>query len=70
MIPPQFDIAADFSESLARVMIDKIWGYIGKSGQFIIPPQFDEAWDFSKGIARVMIDEQERYIDKKGRFIY
>nr|WP_300005823.1 WG repeat-containing protein [Anabaena sp. AL09] len=51
-------------------MIDKIWGYIGKSGQFIIPPQFDEAWDFSKGIARVMIDEQERYIDKKGRFIY
>lgn len=58
------------NEELARVSIEKNYGYINKSGKFVIPAQFNEADDFAEGLARVKIGEQERYIDKNGRFIY
>ena len=36
-IQPQFDEATDFSEGLAAVKIGGKWGFVDKSGKFVIP---------------------------------
>jgi len=46
------------------------WGYIDKSGDYVINPQFDYAWDFSEGLARVRIGDRRGYIDKTGMFVW
>ena len=43
------------------------WGYIDKTGEFIIEPQFDNAAPFSEGLARVQIRKRWGYIDKAGQ---
>ena len=56
----------------------KAWGYIDRSGHYVIPPQFDSAHDFSCGAAAVAQDKdrysdyndlQYDYIDKTGNVI-
>ncbi|QYX32883.1 S-layer homology domain-containing protein [Sphaerospermopsis torques-reginae] len=51
VIPPQFDTADPFVAELARVQKDNQWGYIDKTGKFIIPPTLKEANTFSEGLA-------------------
>jgi hypothetical protein len=48
------------------------WGYIDRTGKFIIRPQFDEAlnMEFSNGLARVKIDGKWGYINKTGKFVW
>ena len=45
------------------------YGFIDKSGKFVIEPQFEFANDFCDGLARVKIDEKWGYIDKSGKFV-
>lgn len=45
--------AGDFSEGLARVLVDSLFGYIDRRGRLVIPPRFERADDFSEGLARV-----------------
>ncbi len=49
------------------------YGYIDKTGHFVINPQFDFAWIFSEGLAAVLIGDEETgkwgYIDKTGHFV-
>lgn len=40
------------------------WGYIDKSGEFIIKPKFDDALDFCDGVAPVEVDDKYGYIVK------
>jgi WG containing repeat len=78
-IRPQFDVAHDFSDGLATVLVVEgdvqKWGYIDTSGTVVIQPQFDQAFDFSEGLAAVVIgsseDEDLRcgFIDKTGRVV-
>ncbi|ECL3693363.1 WG repeat-containing protein, partial [Campylobacter coli] len=44
------------------------WGFIDKSGKFIVKPKFDEAWDFSEGLAAVGLNGKWGFIDKNGEF--
>ncbi|MBP5547417.1 MAG: WG repeat-containing protein [Bacteroidales bacterium] len=44
------------------------WGFIDKTGQFIINPQYDIAGNFIEGLAAVKIDGKFGYIDKNGEF--
>jgi hypothetical protein len=53
---------------LAAVEVNKKYGYIDKTGNFIIKPQFDNAYLFVQGIAKVNIGNKERYINKAGEF--
>ena len=46
----------------------QLWGFIDKSGNFIIEPQFDGAGDFQDGLALVKIDWRRGYIDKAGAY--
>ena len=45
------------------------WGYIDKTGKFIIQPQFDSASNFSEGFASVRMNNKWGYIDKTGKFV-
>ena len=57
---------------LAAVKVGGKWGFIDKTGQFVINPQFDWAWDFSEGLAAVGIGDYKGgswgFIDKSGEY--
>ena len=52
-IAPRYDDALSFSEGLAAVKTDGLWGYIDTKGNTVIPEQFDIAFSFSEGLALV-----------------
>lgn len=64
-----------FSEGLAAVGVAKNnifaqqYGYINKSGKFVIKPIFDEAEPFNRGIAQVNINKKIGFINNKGDFL-
>lgn len=65
----RFDEAGDFSQGLAPVMIDGMWGYVDNSGQISLPAEFQWAGSFSEGLAVVRQDEKIGFIDRSGRFV-
>jgi len=78
VISPRFDGGRGFSEGLAVVyIIDKktyemYFGYIDKSGNYIIKPaNYFNAFDFSGGLALVITQSNQRiYIDKEGKVVW
>jgi len=44
------------------------WGFINRSGEFIINPQFEDADFFSDGLARVRSNGRIGYINRRGDF--
>ncbi len=71
VIPPRFDLAATFSEGLARVYRagdNRKAGFIDPSGEWVIEPRFRSAKSFSDGRAAAM-DPKTRlwgYLDRTG----
>lgn len=55
-----------FSEGLAAVNVNGKWGYIDKSGKYVISPQFSLARSFHEGLAFVGQGDNYGYIDKSG----
>jgi hypothetical protein len=53
---------------LARVRVGEEYGFIDKSGQFVVPLKFTFAGDFSEGLAFVRVGEQAGYINKSGEW--
>jgi len=45
------------------------YGFIDKSGKFVIKPQFDSAESFSEGLAAVGMNSKNGYIDKTGKLV-
>ncbi len=81
-IKAQFDDVGNFSEGLARVAINKNWGFIDTTGTVIInkdilkpeseiqtSPKYDYVSDFSEGLAIVEARQREGYIDKTGNWV-
>ncbi|MGH7823627.1 MAG: WG repeat-containing protein [Candidatus Binatia bacterium] len=54
---------------LAEVKLGNKWGYIDKTGKYVIDLQFDYAGAFREGLAVVLVDGKEGYIDRAGRFV-
>lgn len=70
VVEPQFSYPCFFKANLACVEYEGKWGYIDRSGKFVIPPQFDEAEDFSEdGFAVVKLAGKFGLIDNAGRII-
>jgi hypothetical protein len=44
------------------------WGYIDKSGKWVVEPQFDDAFNFSEGLGGVSVSGKWGYIDARGKF--
>ena len=73
-IPLEWDEAKPFSEGIAPVKRDGVWGYINKEGLVVIEPQFYEAALFYEGLACVaVLNEFNKlnygYIDKTGAIV-
>lgn len=66
----------DFSEGLAVAMKENHgkWGYIDKTGKFIISPRFETypngyVYSFSNGLAMIEVKDRYGYIDRTGKFV-
>lgn len=46
-----------------------LWGYIDRSGKFVIPPRFDEAYYFASGAASAKLKGKDVVIDRNGKVI-
>lgn len=55
---PQFEEISSFHDGLARVKSAGKWGFIDRSGKWIVEPQFEMASDFSEGLAVVAAPRQ------------
>jgi hypothetical protein len=69
VLEARFDGAKDFSEGLAAVMRGEKWGYVDKSGRFVVEPRFDAAQPFSEGLAQVTQGKRRGFIDRRGQFV-
>ena len=58
-----------FYEGAVPVKFYGKWGYIDRTGAWIIEPKFDKAWDFQEGKAAVMVKGKWGYIDNTGALI-
>ncbi len=60
IIEPRFELAGRFANGMAAVKVNKNgdgrWGFIDKSGEFVIPPQFNQADAFVDGLAAVQLN--------------
>jgi hypothetical protein len=65
----EYEIRKEFSNEMAAVLKDKLWGYINANGDMLIQAQFDDADKFIDGFAPVKIDKFWGYINKKGEFL-
>jgi hypothetical protein len=61
----------EFSEGLAAIYSrNKLYGFIDKSGKYVIPPRFESAKSFSNGLAAVRIQGGDwGYIDRTGKLV-
>lgn len=70
-----YNSARPFNQGLAPAAKDEKWGFIDKTGKFVIEPQFDDFWVngtdyeykiFNEGVGGVMKDGAWGHIDMKG----
>ena len=61
-----FDDALPFSEGLAAVKNNGLWGYINTDGEYVVQPQYSEATSFTGGCAAVYGGGMWQIIDKTG----
>jgi hypothetical protein len=73
VIPAEYEDAQPFSEGLAAVQKDELWGYLDAEGKVQIDFQFAHANSFDEGTAEVGIfvdeDFQYVYIDAWGKIL-
>ncbi len=60
VINQQFEYACSHINGLAKVKINGLFGFINKTGQFVIPAIYDDARSFSEGYAAVAISNYRR----------
>jgi hypothetical protein len=65
-----FERVRGFSEGLAPVRINGLWGYIDREGEWKIAPRFDNACSFSEGYAGVSLNGYGGFINKEGDMVF
>ncbi len=68
-IPRRFEVAQPFSEGLAAVRIEGLFGFINQQGEIVIAPRFEAASSFSDGYAEVRIGNASGAIDRSGQLV-
>lgn len=59
-----------YQDGLVAVRKEGIWGYIDKTGSWVIPPQFDGVSGFSGGYAKVSAGAENKLLDKAGNTVW
>lgn len=65
-LPPIYDWVEHFSEALAAVKCNGLWGFINVQGEEVIAPRFESVRSFLEGLALYSDRGAWGYIDKKG----
>lgn len=60
---------SEFHDGLAKLEMGDKWGFINKTGAFVVNPQYDEVEDFKDGYATVRCDHKWGIINAKGELI-
>jgi hypothetical protein len=68
-VTAKYEYAGPFCQGVARVKLNKKWGYIDTTGNVIIPPKYNEVENFSDGLARVRTGTKWGLVDITGREI-
>lgn len=61
-----FQNICSFAEGLAPMYSDGKYGYVDKTGKFVIPPKFDIAYPIIEGLGLVRVGKLYGYVDKRG----
>lgn len=78
VIPPQFELAKDFSEGLAAVVVNHRLGYINPAGMFVVSPELEfdlvssfreSAYNFLAGLAPLSIAHKWGYVNSLGNMV-
>ncbi len=75
IVPCQYDNFQTpvFSEGLAVIEKDYLYGFLDKTGREVVPPRYDSAEPFSEGLAAVRTGDWENqkwgFIDQSGRAV-
>jgi hypothetical protein len=67
---PKFDEVYSFSGDFAVVKLGSKWGFIDKSGKYLVEPKFDYVNNFSEGFACVKLGGKWGIIDKSGNLTF
>lgn len=68
-IPDDFEICSGFSDGLALIRQNDLYGYINIDYAIAIPAQYDDAGDFGEGVAYAEKDGGKFMIDKTGQAV-
>ena len=60
------DFAFWFSEGLSPVCVNSLWGYVDKTGSWMIEPQYEYASHFHDGVVWVSKGGNRMFINQKG----
>jgi hypothetical protein len=52
------------------VRMGRKFGFVDKTGKYVMNPQFDEARQFSEGLANVRVGGRWGIVDKTGRYVW
>lgn len=69
VIPPEYEVARDFSEGRAPVRKNGKWGFIDTAGNTVAAAGYDAVADFSWGFAAVRSGDVWGYIDRDGKIV-
>jgi hypothetical protein len=67
--PSKYEYQGPFYDGLARVKMNKKWGFIDSTGGVVVSPKYNEVGNFSDGLARVRMGQKWGLIDKSGKEI-
>jgi hypothetical protein len=65
----KYDEISNFSEGLAAVSKDGLWGFVDKTGKEIIALKYANTLGFSEGLAAVELNKKTGFIDAQGKEI-
>lgn len=54
----KYEYVGHFYNGLAKVKLEKKWGFIDTLGRVVIKPKYDQAENFSEGLAKVRISQK------------
>lgn len=66
-VPEDYEVCSRFSDGLALIRRNDLYGYINADYAIAIPPQYDDAGDFGDGLAYAEKDGEKFIIDKIGK---